>query len=43
MKTELQREQDYLQYVYDLLLDNEVELSQLLNQYETDGRAKMSA
>lgn len=43
MKTELQREQDYLQYVYDLLLDNEVVLSELLNQYETDGRAKMSA
>lgn len=42
MKTELQHEQDYLQYVYEQLLHSQVELSELLDYYETDGRAKLS-
>ena len=42
MKTELQHEQDYLHYVYEQLLHSQVELSELLETYEKDGRAKLS-
>lgn len=42
MTTELQREQGYLDYVYEQLLHSQAELSQLLDYYETDGRAKLS-
>lgn len=42
MTKALQQEQAYLQYVYEQLVNSEVELSELLERYETEGRAKLS-
>lgn len=42
MTEALQQEQAYLQHVYEQLLNSESELSELLERYETEGRAKLS-